>query len=297
MRNRARFPAYRVMGILTILPLLIALPVSAAKGVGLTFHPKRLTPASITLVRFPPSPSVQPVSITWHHLAFPFFKNDRGTYEALLVVPLSTRPGPQAFTLRVLTHGKPASQTFEKTLHGKHYRTIVLRLKKRAHLTPRLLERIKKERQTLHRLFAIQSPRRYWHGSFIKPVPGGITSPFGTRRNINGRYISIHHGTDFRAPMGTPVKAINAGVVAFTGNLVLSGKTVVIDHGKGLYSLYGHLSSPCVKRGDPVEKGQIIGLSGSTGRATGPHLHLGVILCGVAVDPVSLLHLSKRGIL
>jgi len=256
-----------------------------------------MTSASMTLIRLQITPPLRPIAITWRKISFPFFKNRHGCYEAFLAVPLSTRPGPTTLTLLINDHGISISKTFQRTLHPRHDRTIVLRLKKRAHLTPILLKRIKKEKKFLHHIFAVQTPKRYWHGRFVKPVPGGVTSPFGTRRKINGTYISIHHGTDFRAPLKTPVKAINTGLVVYRGELLLSGKTVVVDHGWGLFSLYGHLSSFCVHEGDLVKKGQIIALSGNTGRTTGPHLHLGVILCGIPVDPLSLFHLSKRGLL
>ena len=258
----------------------------------LAIIPKKITQGSIALVTFTGPKDLKPEEITWHQTTFPFFINDRGIYQALIAVPLFVKQRRQFFTLLVSQQDREEKSGFGLMFYRKRLHTIILHPKKRAKLTPQLLTRIKQEHETMNQILARQSPEKFWDGPFIKPVPGRVTSPFGTKRKINGTYVSIHHGTDFRAPMGTPVKAINAGVVVYFGEMVLSGKTIVIDHGKGLYSLYGHLSKSKVSVKDKISKGQVIGLSGNTGRTTGPHLHLGVFLCGFAVDPLSLIHLS-----
>lgn len=276
--------------------LLLALPrpsmASRLSSPWLMIIPKKISQGSIALVTYRGPNSLRPEGITWHQTTFPFFKNNRGIYQAFVATPLSMRQQRQFFTLIVSSRDRHEKSGFGLMVYKRRFHTIVLHLKKRAMLTPQLLTRIKQEHETLRQILARQTPKKFWDGPFVKPVPGRVTSPFGTRRKINGTYVSIHHGTDFRAPMGTPVKAINAGIVVYRGEMVLSGKTVVIDHGKGLYSLYGHLSAPKVRVNDKISKGQVIGLSGNTGRATGPHLHLGVFLCGFAVDPLSLIYLS-----
>ncbi len=257
----------------------------------LVVRPKRFIRGSVALATFTGPKEIKPEKILWHEVAFPFFKNRKGKYQAFLTVPLSERYKRQFFTLVVSIHGSEQKSGFALMAYRRFYRTIVLRLGKRADISPPLLAKIKHEREALNQILTQVTPAKYWHGRFIKPVPYPVTSPFGTHRKINGSYISIHRGVDFRAPMGTSVRAINAGVVAFSGHLTLTGKTVVINHGKGLYSLYGHLSDIQVVSGERVKKGQVVGLSGMTGRATGPHLHLGVFLCGIPVDPITLMHL------
>ena len=118
---------------------------------------------------------------------------------------------------------------------------------------------------------------------------GGITSAFGGRRVFNGQPRAPHKGTDMRCAEGTPVKSACAGTVLLAENTYFGGNTVYVDHGQGVISTYSHLSSFDVKAGDSVRKGQTIGRSGSTGRVTGPHLHFGFMVQGVAVDAMPLL--------
>jgi murein DD-endopeptidase MepM/ murein hydrolase activator NlpD len=120
-------------------------------------------------------------------------------------------------------------------------------------------------------------------------VQADISSPFGYRRVINGAPRAPHTGVDLRAPMGTEVLAANSGRVALVGNFFFSGDSLVLDHGAGLYTTYFHLSEFKVREGAEVQKGEVIGLSGMTGRVTGPHLHWGARLNGARVDPFELV--------
>ncbi len=129
-------------------------------------------------------------------------------------------------------------------------------------------------------------------GGFQKPLPGEVTSPFGQRRIINGQPKSPHTGQDLRAASGEDVLASNAGKVVLVRDCFFSGKSVVLDHGNGIYSMYFHLSEYLVKPGDRVGKGQAIGRAGATGRSTAPHLHWGFRVVGARVDPDSVLALG-----
>lgn len=128
-----------------------------------------------------------------------------------------------------------------------------------------------------------------WTLPLHRPVPGGITSPFGGRRVFNGKARAPHKGTDMRCAEGTKVEAAADGVVLLAENQYFGGNMVYIDHGQGVVSTYAHLSAFNAAEGDVVKKGQIIGFSGSTGRVTGPHLHFGLLIQGVAVDAMPLL--------
>ncbi|HJD96983.1 MAG TPA: M23 family metallopeptidase [Mailhella massiliensis] len=130
---------------------------------------------------------------------------------------------------------------------------------------------------------------RQWTLPLHRPVPGGVTSPFGGRRVFNGQPRAPHKGTDMRSPEGANVKAAADGVVLLAEKQYFGGNSVYIDHGQGVVSTYAHLSSFDVKAGERVRKGQVIGRSGSTGRVTGPHLHFGLLVQGVAVDAMPLL--------
>jgi murein DD-endopeptidase MepM/ murein hydrolase activator NlpD len=125
------------------------------------------------------------------------------------------------------------------------------------------------------------------------PAEGPAGSPFGLRRFFNGEPRSPHAGIDIKAPKGAPVVASNRGRVALTDELFFTGKTVVLDHGLGLFTLYVHLSEIEAKAGTMVDRGARIGKVGATGRVTGPHLHWGMRLGGQRVDPLALLEVLK----
>jgi len=121
------------------------------------------------------------------------------------------------------------------------------------------------------------------------PVFGRISSGFGLRFSRELEVVRMHEGIDIPAPTGTPIQAAAAGVVVEARSSRGYGRTVIIDHGNGLRTLYAHCSSLAVSRGDRVESGQIIAYVGSTGRASSPHLHFGVIYRGAYRDPVAFL--------
>jgi murein DD-endopeptidase MepM/ murein hydrolase activator NlpD len=135
------------------------------------------------------------------------------------------------------------------------------------------------------------TPDREWSGSFTAPAEAGISDVFGSERIFNGKTSSPHQGLDFRVPSGTPIAAMNDGTVLLARPLYFEGNFVVLNHGQGLLTLYLHLSEFKVKEGDQVKRGQIIGLSGGTGRATGPHLHVAVRWQGTYLDPAQLIRL------
>jgi murein DD-endopeptidase MepM/ murein hydrolase activator NlpD len=154
------------------------------------------------------------------------------------------------------------------------------------------LERIRQEQEQLNRVFSQSTPDRLWNRPFVRPVQGDISSSFGYRRVINGAPRAPHTGIDFKAPLGTEVLAANRGRVALLGDFFFSGNSLVLDHGGGLYTMYFHLAEFKVQEGDEVRKGAVIGLSGMTGRVTGPHLHWGARLNGARVDPLELVEKS-----
>lgn len=135
---------------------------------------------------------------------------------------------------------------------------------------------------------------RLWQGPFLLPRASRVTSAFGTGREYNGKVTSRHLGTDFNGVVGDPIRATNRGRVALVANFYLAGKVIYLDHGEGLISAYFHLSRALVRTGDLVEKGQVIGRVGQSGRVTGPHLHWVTRYGGVTVDPMSVVALLGR---
>ena len=126
-------------------------------------------------------------------------------------------------------------------------------------------------------------------GCLVRPVPGAIVSGFGYRSNPIGGGRGFHAGLDMASPSGTPIKACRSGQVVIASGQGGYGNTVVIDHGGGMATLYGHQSSIAVSVGQQVVVGQVIGYVGSTGNSTGPHLHFEVRIAGNPVDPVPYL--------
>jgi len=164
--------------------------------------------------------------------------------------------------------------------------------KKMVDLDAPTLKRIRKESEIMKKVFQSSISTPLWRGAFMKPVPGEIVGPFGRRSIINGEPRSPHTGVDLRGEYGTPVKAMNNGKVVLTGDHFFTGRLVVLDHGGGIQSMYFHMQKLMVQSGDMVTKGDVIGLVGSSGRATGPHLHLGTRVNGCRVDPMRLTILS-----
>jgi len=157
---------------------------------------------------------------------------------------------------------------------------------------PKELDRIRREQEELKQIYASGSRSRLWQGAFRIPVPGEMNGSFGTRRVFNGELQSHHTGTDFRAQTGDPVHAAAAGVVRLTKDLFYSGNAVIIDHGAGVFTSYSHLSQIDVKVGQKIGKGQAVGLAGATGRATGPHLHWGVKVNSINVNPLAFVRVT-----
>jgi murein DD-endopeptidase MepM/ murein hydrolase activator NlpD len=162
------------------------------------------------------------------------------------------------------------------------------------HLGKEAGKRVEREKKITDALWPRTTPERMWEGPFLVPVQGTPGSPFGLRRWINGEPRSFHTGEDIQAPEGAPVLASNRGRVCLVGDFFFGGKSVFVDHGQGLYTMYFHLSEILVQSGGEVRKGQILGRVGATGRATGPHLHWGVRLGGARVDPEALRRATEQ---
>jgi len=228
-----------------------------------------------------------------HKLAF-FRGRDGQAWYALAGVDVEAHVGPS--TLRISAHhtgGSTADLSQSIEIHEAHYSTGTLTVApKFVAPDPTGLARIKAEMALKEKVFATSAPQPLWAGDFRAPVHAAPTGSFGTRRTFNGRLESVHKGMDFRAPPGRVVRAGNGGVVVLARRLYYEGNCVVIDHGLGLFTLSMHLSRIDVHEGQRVTKGQRVGLSGATGRVTGPHLHWAVRWDDAYLDPAKLLQMD-----
>lgn len=152
-----------------------------------------------------------------------------------------------------------------------------------------MLEQIQKEYKEANAIYDTNGEKIYWKKPFIYPLESEITSNFGNARVFNDTLKSYHSGVDFRAQVGTPIKATNDGKVVLVKERYYAGGSVIIDHGNGLYSCYFHMSKFFVKVGDIVKQGEVLGLSGKSGRVTGPHLHFSFKLFNTTIDPLDFI--------
>lgn len=150
-------------------------------------------------------------------------------------------------------------------------------------------KRIEQEKNAAVKTYATITKGRLWDKPFIKSLDSAITSPYGSARIFNGKVNSYHGGTDLRASIGTPILATNDGKVALVQDRYLSGKSIYIEHGSNVYSVYFHLDEFLVKQGDMIRQGQVIAKSGDTGRVSGVHLHFGIVISGTNVDAMDFI--------
>jgi murein DD-endopeptidase MepM/ murein hydrolase activator NlpD len=165
---------------------------------------------------------------------------------------------------------------------------------KKIKLSPKAEKRVIAEQVILNRIYASSVPRFLFTEAFMTPLNSVVTSVYGNRRVYNKQKKGQHLGIDYRAAIGDKVPSANAGKVVFAGDLFYTGWTVIIDHGVDIFTVYGHLSKTSAREGDIVKRGDLIGLSGNTGRTSGPHLHWGTKIQGQYVDGFILIEESKK---
>jgi murein DD-endopeptidase MepM/ murein hydrolase activator NlpD len=220
-----------------------------------------------------------------------FYPGDNGVFAALLGADLEAKPGAAKILVSGTTHsGASWATQIPLKIKSKAFKSESFSVAQEFdQLSPEMLERIRREQEQFARVFAVSVAQRLWARPFVGPLPKEVTSPFGYRRVINGTPRAPHTGVDLKAAMETPVLAANHGRVVLLGDFFYSGKSLVLDHGGGLFTVYFHLSEFKAEQGAEVKKSDVIALSGMTGRVTGPHLHWGARMNGARVDPFQLI--------
>ena len=278
---------------LLFVAVLLACACHAATGAFRTISssPVRITTGSPCLFRVEMSVAASALSATWqgHELTFAP-STTHNVWYGLAGVDVEAKPGSYILEVRAtLPDGATLQQKKTVFVARARYQTETLRVAER-YVEPdaETQQRIEADKELKHEAFAHEATTAEWSGSFRPPIDSGVSEGFGTRRTFNHKLASIHRGLDYHAAAGTPVMAANSGTVVLARELFYEGNCVIVDHGLGFTTIYMHLSQLGVREGQRVEKGEEVGLSGATGRATGPHLHVAARWEGTYVDPAEL---------
>lgn len=282
-----------IRALLSPLLLLAALaPADGAERVAVSWQPPRPRVGDVVSVHVSGAGQRAEGELAGHPLGF---FPQAGGQAALVGLDLEGRTGARPWRITVHTGGRtPRVLTGTLRVEAREFPVQRLALPPAmVDLDPETERRALAEGERLRGIYRTISPERLWSGAFVPPVAaGGPGTGFGARRVINGQPRAPHTGLDYAAPRGTPVVAANAGRVALVGDYFFPGRFVVLDHGLGAHTLYFHLDEIAVGQGQRVARGERLGSVGSTGRATGPHLHFGALVGAARVDPAALLGLT-----
>lgn len=247
-------------------------------------------PGQAVVVEIPFEPQLEAVTLSWQAQEIRMAPAEQGWF-ALLGVDLDVQPGAyEVDAVFRYTGNREQRRTLPLTVSPKDYPTTRLTVEpKYVELSPENQQRAAQDKERIEAAYAATAAEPYWKDDFIVPIPG-VTGGrnFGSRRVFNDQPRAPHSGADLTAAQGTQVFATNRGRVVLTGDFFFNGNAVFVDHGMGVLSMYLHLSEILVEEGQLVERGELLGLAGATGRVTGPHLHWGVKVTGARVDPFSL---------
>ena len=268
---------------------------SESSALEITHRARATTPGEVVLVQIDSKDALQEVRATWLGRTLSFYQIEPRRWQGLAPIDVGARAGPSTLLINAKTaSGAALRRSYPITVAAKTFPSRSIRVPPEFAEPPvEALPRIAKERETVEAILARTTPERFWSESFVTPVPGAATSSFGRRTILNGVQRGPHTGTDFQAATGTPVVAPNRGRIVLAADHYFSGRTIIIDHGLGVYTYLAHNSELLVEEGTIVERGQKIALAGATGRVTGPHVHWALRLAGARIDPVSLVEVLR----
>ena len=234
------------------------------------------------------------VEVDWNDRSIPFVRANE-SWITIVGVDLDSSPGEhRAEIVMTFADGSERRDSHVLAVESREFPTTYLTVEpKYVELSPEDQARASREREEINRIYSTLTTEAYWDEPFAVPIPGTTGGRnFGHRRFFNDQPRAPHSGADLKASTGTEIQASNRGRVVLAKNLFYSGNAVFIDHGLGVYTVYLHLSEILVAPGDMVDRGQVVGLAGATGRVTGPHLHWGARIIDARVNPFSLLELD-----
>lgn len=270
--------------------------VPCGGGARLTLSSSEVAQGSLIVVHLAAKTPIESAKAEWDGREMPLWEAGKNgeDWAGLLGVDLEKAPGKYEASIagKVKSGGDFRCEATIEVRSGR-FPTENLKVEKQfVEPDPEQLARAKEETQKLRGIFATVTAERLWNGPFRVPLDGVTTGGnFGRRRVLNGEPGSPHTGVDFPASTGTPVHAAQAGRVVLAEPLFFAGNTVIVDHGLGVYTFYGHLSAFSVHAGEEVKAGTELGKVGATGRVTGPHLHWGVTVDRERVNGLGLVNL------
>jgi len=292
LATRAAAPSLVCLCLLAVAPELVWAQLACAEGVELRLSSGDSVQGGLVLVEVRSARPLSELKAAWVGQPLRFWHAGAAdTQRALLGVDLEQQAGVFPLTVSAALEGgqRLACSALVAVEEGEFALEKLQVSGRFVELSRKDRERARRETRRLLAIFATVTPERLWVGGFQLPLEGVEASGnFGRRRLLNNQPRSPHSGEDFPAPAGTPARAAQRGRVALADNLFFSGNTVVLDHGLGLYTFYGHLESLAVKEGEVVEAGALLGRVGATGRVTGAHLHWAVRLNRTRVNPLAL---------
>lgn len=258
----------------------IIFALSLCSSLALAIPQESRVPGGIAIIKLPDSAQAPEVSYQGNSVMVVEPVGGNG-WVAVVGIPLNANANEQQ-TISV------DGQAISFGIDNKAYPEQRLKIKERKYVEPdpKQVERWRRESAEQKAAYAIWSQPSMSITQLKIPVEGPYSSAFGLKRFYNDQPRSPHSGLDIAAPEGTPIKAAAVGTVSAVGDYFFNGKTVIIDHGLGLSTMYCHMSEIDVVVGQTLSVGEIIGLVGKTGRVTGPHLHWGVSLNNTRVDPL-----------
>jgi murein DD-endopeptidase MepM/ murein hydrolase activator NlpD len=290
---------YQQLGLLLVWVLFLFLSPGLSETPGracrLLIPAQKIYPGSVFLAQARCSGAIAKATGTFCERRLIFFSGKKKTVSyAFVGVDLESKPEVYRFAARVELQGSEIVDLQEnvRVLPKRFPVQKITVAEKYAQPSPEDQKRSAEETKRLESIWKTVSISRYWEGKFKVPLSSELTSGFGRRRVVNGQPRSPHSGVDLKADTGTPIHAANTGKVVLAEDLFFSGNTVVIDHGLGLYTYYGHCSKILVQADEIVKSGQAIAEVGATGRVTGPHLHWACRLNEARVNPLDLLSLE-----
>lgn len=278
-----------------ILITLCFLPIIVFSKEELLLHTPTVYNAQTVLLELKANQIKQPklTLMTKNKRNFNFQKNPFKTnsYYALIPISYYEEISKHKVIISYIKNTKKIFKAKNITVKNGPYKSEVIKVssKKVKPQDKSVKRRTKKEYEEAMKIYISKSSSLLWDKPFIYPMTSKITSAFGTKRVYNDVLRSYHSGTDFKAKVGENIVAVNDGIVKLASDRFYAGNSVIIDHGQGIYTCYFHLSKINVKVGEKVRQNQIIGLSGATGRVTGPHLHFSARVHGIQVDPLQLI--------